>query len=125
VQAANTSGGDDNITVVAFEISEGAAGDPDKTKERPAVTAPEPAVDDEDTLSGLERVPAVDTAVLSTAEIREHLERAPEPESEAAAEPPAVGHPPRPGRLRRAFPLVLLLLVLGAIALLVVWGLSR
>ena len=125
VQAANTSGGDDNITVVAFEISEGAAVDPDKTKERPVVTAPEPAVDDEDTLSGLERVPAVNTAVLSTAEIREHLERAPEPDVEAEAEPPAVVLPRRPGRIRRAFPLVLLLLVLAAIAVLVAWGLSR
>jgi PPM family protein phosphatase len=123
VQAANTSGGDDNITVVAFEIAQEAAAhpdadDPDRTKQRPVATAP---VDDEDTLSGLERVPAVDTAVLSTAEIRQHLEA--EPEVEAA--PPAVVPPRRPGRIRRAFPLVLLLLVLAAIVVLVVWGLYR
>ena len=127
IEAANTSGGDDNITVVAFEISERTADDPDRTKQMPVATAP--AVDDEDTLSGLERVPAVHTAVLSAAEIREHLEAAPEPEleveAEAEAEPPAVVPPRRPGRIRRIFPLVLLLLVLAAIVVLVVWGLYR
>jgi PPM family protein phosphatase len=123
VEAANTSGGDDNITVVAFEISERAADDPDRTKQMPVATAP--AVDDEDTLSGLERVPAVDTAVLSAAEIREHLDAEPEREVEAEAEPPAVVPPRRPGRIRRIIPLVLLLLVLAAIVVLVVWGLYR
>ena len=127
VEAANTSGGDDNITVVAFEISERTADDPDRTKQMPVATAP--VVDDEDTLSGLERVPAVDTAVLSAAEIREHLDAAPEPEPtsepQAEAESPAVVPPRRPGRIRRIFPLVLLLLVLAAIVVLVVWGLYR
>jgi protein phosphatase len=126
VEAANTSGGDDNITVVAFEIAqqeeagERAADDPDRTRQRPVVTAP---VDDEDTLSGLERVPAVDTAVLSVAEIREQLESAPEAEVETG--PATVVPPRRPGRIRRAFPLVLLLVVLAAIVVLVVWGLYR
>jgi PPM family protein phosphatase len=128
VQAANTSGGDDNITVVAFEIAQQEDGgeradeDPDRTKQMPVATAP---ADDEDTLSGLERVPAVDTAVLSVAEIREQVEAPPEPEAEVEAGPPAVVPPRRPGRIRRAFPLVLLLVVLAAIVVLVVWGLYR
>ena len=121
IQAANTSGGDDNITVVAFEIAADDADDPERTKQMPVTTAPEPAVDDEDTLSGLERVPAVDTAVFSTAEIREHLE---------ANEPGREPTPPQPARTepsprRRLLPFVLLLLLLAAIVMLVVWGLNR
>ena len=119
IQAANTSGGDDNITVVAFEIADDdAPSDAGETKRMPVATAPEPVVDDEDTLSGLERVPAVDTAVFSTAEIREHLE---------ANEPPPVATPARtePSPQRRLIPFVLLLLLLAAIAVLVVWGLNR
>jgi serine/threonine protein phosphatase PrpC len=55
VGAANRVGGEDNITVVFFEVTEG---------EDTAVTAAAPAVDgevDEDTLSGLEGVPTVET----------------------------------------------------------------
>lgn len=113
VQAANTSGGDDNITVVAFEIAEGGRTEAAETKQMPVATEPVP-VDDEDTLSGLERVPAVDTAVLSAAEIREHVE---------SAEPAAPT--PRPPARRGVLPLLLLLVVLGTIVLLVVWGLYR
>jgi len=120
VQAANTSGGDDNITVVAFEIAEPRAHDAGETKKMPVATAPEPVADDEDTLSGLERVPAVDTAVLSAAEIQEHVESAEQP---AATAPRPQAH--RPRQPRRILPLLLLLLVVAAIVLLVVWGLSR
>ena len=67
---------------------------------------------DEDTLSGLEGVPVVDTAVLSAADVREHLE-APAPVEPAAQQP------------RRLLPLLLLVLLLVAIAALVVWGLYR
>jgi serine/threonine protein phosphatase PrpC len=55
VGAANRVGGEDNITVVFFEVTE---------DEDTAVTAAAPAVDgevDEDTLSGLEGVPTVET----------------------------------------------------------------
>jgi len=116
IQAANTSGGDDNITVVAFEIAEASAQDSEQTRQMP-VAEPQVVADDEDTLSGLERVPAVDTAVLSASEIREHIESAP------AAEPIAARRRAEPHR--RVLPLFLLLLVLAAIALLVVWGLYR
>ncbi|MBA2331768.1 MAG: serine/threonine-protein phosphatase, partial [Actinobacteria bacterium] len=109
VQAANRSGGGDNITVVAFEIAAGGD-DAGETQRLSATTEPPPA-DDEDTLSGLERVPAIDTAVLSTADIREHLEPH-EPEIPAT---------PR----WRLLPLVLLVLLLALITALVVWGLYR
>jgi PPM family protein phosphatase len=55
VGAANRVGGEDNITVVFFEVTK---------DEDTAVTAAAPAVDgevDEDTLSGLEGVPTVET----------------------------------------------------------------
>jgi PPM family protein phosphatase len=105
VEAANRSGGGDNITVVAFTIAEGAERQASETQ------TPVPATEDEDTLSGLEGVPVVDTAVLSAADVREHLET------------PAPVEPPQ--QPRRLLPLLLLVLLLVAIAALVVWGLYR
>jgi protein phosphatase len=110
VEAANSRGGEDNITVVVFEMVQG---DVEDTVRMPAAEAP-PAPeldDDEDTLSGLERVPAVDTAVVSAAEIEQYAEQ------ESARE--------LARRRRRVLPLLMLLLALVAIALLVVWGLYR
>lgn len=66
VTAANTAGGEDNITVVLFEI---AAEQLDDT--RRFELPPEPALEDEDTLSGIEAVPAVDTAVVPAERIEE------------------------------------------------------
>jgi len=119
VQAANRSGGGDNITVVVFEIAEGSDGD--GTEQLPAPVETELSADDEDTLSGLERVPAIDTAVLSAAEIREHSEPKPQPAVEPAAE--RTVDRAEPGR--RLLPLLLLVLALVAIAAIVVWGLYR
>jgi protein phosphatase len=112
VDAANDGGGEDNITVVLFEI----AGDRavEQTATMPAVA--EPADDDEDTLSGLEPVPAVDTAVIPAEAIQEHLQR-----TEAEADTPA--SPPK--RRRRLPPLIALLVLVIAIVLLTIWGLSR
>src|ERR671935_212195 len=59
VAAANKVGGEDNITVVAFEI----AGAEDETLREPAVTA-ERHPDEEDTLTEVDRVPAVTTMVI-------------------------------------------------------------
>jgi serine/threonine protein phosphatase PrpC len=66
VKEANRGGGQDNITVVAFEIADGAplANDGD-TREQAL-----PVADDEDTLTEADAVPAVDTAVVSVDEIR-------------------------------------------------------
>lgn len=68
VKAANRSGGEDNITVVAFEIAEaqGPTHD-DETREQ---ALPMPATDEEDTLTEADAVPAVNTAVVSMEEIQ-------------------------------------------------------
>src|SRR5207247_7316457 len=73
VRAANRGGGEDNITVVAFEIADEAVHD-GETQEHALPT--EPTVEgtaDEDTLDEHDRVPVVSTAVVSTAEIQEQL----------------------------------------------------
>jgi PPM family protein phosphatase len=71
VKAANRSGGEDNITVVAFEIAGGQALTHDgETREN---VLPPPR-DEEDTLTEADAVPAVDTAVVSTAEIQAEVE---------------------------------------------------
>ena len=112
VEAANAGGGEDNITVVLFQI-EGAEpdGKVEDTAQLPALPQPD---DDEDTLSPLDAVPAVDTAVIPAAAVRQQLREA-EPETD---EQPA---PPR----RRILPLVVLILLLVALVALAVWGLAR
>jgi serine/threonine protein phosphatase PrpC len=75
VEKANRSGGEDNITVVFFEIAEEGADVPEETAQMPILDG-NGAVDDEDTLSGLEGIPAVDTMVV------------PATEAEAVTEPP-------------------------------------
>jgi PPM family protein phosphatase len=63
VKAANRGGGQDNITVVAFEIADGALASDGDTREQ--------ALPDlEDTLSEADAVPTVDTAVVSVADIQ-------------------------------------------------------
>ncbi len=131
VEAANSSGGEDNITVVVFEIVESGSG-ADDTVAMPAAATKLSAADDEDTLSGLEAVPAVDTAVVSAADIEEHLAATGELPTLTQAttlERPTIERPaepaPAPERKRSMGPLVLLVLLLVAIAVLVVWGLNR
>ena len=63
VKAANRGGGQDNITVVAFEIAGGVLANDGDTREQ---ALPE----DEDTLSEADAVPTVDTAVVSVSEIQ-------------------------------------------------------
>ena len=119
VEAANRSGGEDNITVVVFEIAET---DAEQTVRLPAAAASAAAEPDlEDTLTGLEAVPAVDTAVVPAEEIAAHLER----EEQAEARPRRPARARRRAESRSLLPLVLLVLVLLALALLVVWGLYR
>ena len=66
VKEANRGGGQDNITVVAFEIANGVLARDGDTREQ-ALPA---AADDEDTLSELDDVPTIDTAVVSVDEIQ-------------------------------------------------------
>ena len=100
VGAANRVGGEDNITVLLVEFGEDA--------QETADTARAEAVEvDEDTLSGLEAVPAVDTAVVPPEEAGEL----------AAAEPPK--------RRGRALPIVSALAVLLIAAAAVLWLLEN
>jgi PPM family protein phosphatase len=72
VRAANRSGGEDNITIVAFEIAEEAAGQDGDTREQalpPELATP----DDEDTLTEADAVTVVDTAVIPAEEIQAEL----------------------------------------------------
>jgi serine/threonine protein phosphatase PrpC len=109
VQAANRGGGEDNITVVAFEI---AAGDGADELEQ---TMQMPAAEDEDTLSGLESVPVVDTMVVRPDEVEQlHAQ---------AREAAAAAAPSRRGAHVRLVATMLLLLAIAAF--LVVWGLLR
>jgi protein phosphatase len=66
VSAANKGGGEDNITVVAFEIAEQEVVDDGDTREQ--ALPPEP--DEERTLTEADAVPAVDTMVVPVEEIQ-------------------------------------------------------
>lgn len=69
VSAANKGGGEDNITVVAFEIAAEPLVNDGETREH--VLEHEPG--EEDTLTEADAVPAVDTAVIPAAEIQAEL----------------------------------------------------
>jgi len=102
IRLANKAGGEDNITVVAFELTD--------APEEPAIeeTRPMPAVsekDVEDTLDEADRVPAVDTMVVAPSE---------------AAQLRTSGSEPQARKKRRRWPLFLLLLVVIAAAV-VLW----
>jgi serine/threonine protein phosphatase PrpC len=108
VEAANRGGGEDNITVVAFEIGE--PGD----EPAAAPLEEERSPDEETTLSGLEPIPVVETAPVDDATLvtRDELE---------TLAPPA-------GEGRRVSRAVIVLGSLAAVvvlAALAVWTLSR
>jgi PPM family protein phosphatase len=104
VVAANKRGGDDNITIVVFEIG-------DEGAEEAAVPglAEEPAADEETTLSGLDPVPTIDDTVLVT---RDELDALHEPAHERR-------------RVSRAAIAVGSIAAVAVLAALVVWTLSR
>ncbi len=104
VDAANKGGGEDNITIVAFEIGDPAVGE---TEAMPVV--PEQPADDEATLSGLEAVPTVDDTMLLTRD-----------ELEALTAPAEHDH-----RVSRTAILAGSIGVVVILAALVVWSLSR
>ncbi len=104
VDAANKGGGEDNITIVAFEIGDPATGE---TEAMPVV--PEQPADDEETLSGLEAVPVVDDTMLLTRD-----------ELEALTAPPARDH-----HVSRTAIVAGSAGVIVVLAALVVWSLSR
>jgi len=116
VDAANRGGGEDNITVVAFEIVGGG----EELEETVRMEAPAAdATDDEDTLSGIDAIPAVDTMVVRPDEV-ERLglgAAARETHSRAARERP------RSDRSARVRLVLAMVLMLAVVTVLVVWGL--
>jgi PPM family protein phosphatase len=116
VRRANRAGGEDNITVVCFEIAAEGAPVADETAVLPAA-APAPATaDDEDTLDELDRVPAVDTQVFSAAEVKAVADAHPAPKKRRSRQDQVA---------KRVLATLLVLVVLALIVLLVVWGLLR
>jgi PPM family protein phosphatase len=101
VSSANKGGGEDNITVVFFEIvAEKAQSAAATEPSQQTVRRPD---DDEDTLTELDRVPAVDTAVIPVAEIDRAVEQR--------------------SRERRLFVPLMVFALLALVALVVVWRL--
>jgi protein phosphatase len=116
IKAANKGGGEDNITVIAFEIGDADDSRLDDTAVVPAPIADEPdAPDDEDTLTEADRVPVVDTAVVSVDEIAAAYER----EQEQAPQPRR-----RRRFLTRVFSFLIVIALLFGVAYLILWGLA-
>jgi protein phosphatase len=106
VEAANRGGGEDNITIVVFEI-----GDPSTEEETASLPPPagEQPADEEATLSGIDDVPVVDETMLS-----------------ARGELETVGAPAHEGRrVSRAVILIGSIAAVAVLAALAVWSLSR
>jgi serine/threonine protein phosphatase PrpC len=104
IRAANKGGGEDNITVVFFEIGEEVGEPLEETAQYPALTADGDGELDEDTLDEFDRVPALDTMVV--------------PPGDAAQAP----EPKRRTR-RRLIPALLLILVALAVVAVILWTL--
>jgi protein phosphatase len=102
IRAANKGGGEDNITVVFFEIGESTGEPLEETAVYP-VRDGDGHVDDADTLDELDRVPAVDTMVV--------------PPEEAAKFAEAIEEPRRRSRRRVLPALVMILVALAAVAI--------
>jgi PPM family protein phosphatase len=113
IAAANRSGGEDNITVVFFEVVEDGAAAPSQTKPMPALEDEPPAEADEDTLTEADHVPVVDTMIVSPEEARA---------IGARAEPPAE---PKPHLGVQAARMLIALAVVAGLLLLVIWLLGQ
>jgi PPM family protein phosphatase len=106
IGAANKRGGEDNITVVFFEIGEDYGEPLEETAQYPQLSD-EPAEHDDDTLDELDRVPAVDTMVV--------------PPDQAGKFAAAARR--RPRTRRRIVPALLLILIALAVVAVVLWTL--
>jgi protein phosphatase len=122
VSAANKQGGEDNITVVLFEIDAVPAA-VDETAQMPAVA---PETDVEDTLSEEDAVPTIEAEPLLA-----HHETTDDWEETAELEPVAAPTPeqePAPKRRRsrgRLLGWALLALALGGVCVALVWGVAN
>ena len=115
IKAANKGGGEDNITVIAFEIGETGDSTLEDTAVVPAPAVIEPESGDEDTLTEADRVPTVDTAVVSVDEIAAAYER----EQDQAPEPRR-----RRRFLTRVLSFLVVIALLFGVAYLILWGLA-
>jgi protein phosphatase len=104
IRAANKGGGEDNITVVFFEIGEQVGEPLEETAQYPVMGA-DGHVDDDDTLDELNGVPAVETMVVSQEEAQQ------------------VGKPKSRTRSRILVALLLILVALAVVAI-VLWTLN-
>jgi serine/threonine protein phosphatase PrpC len=107
IRAANKGGGEDNITIVFFEIGEETGEPLEETAQYPALGADSDGEVDEDTLDELDRVPTLDTMVV------------PPGEAEQVAE---ASQPKRRSR-SRIVPALLLILIALAVVAVVLWTL--
>jgi serine/threonine protein phosphatase PrpC len=112
IKAANRGGGEDNITVVAFDI----AGDGDAVAEleETAVVAPAAASepDEEDTLTEADNIPVIDTVVVSADELAAAYDReAPKARQRSFRS--------------RVLSFLVVLALLFAVAFLILWGLAE
>jgi serine/threonine protein phosphatase PrpC len=111
IRAANKAGGEDNITVIFFEIGEAAAEPLEETARYPALAGEQhPETEDDDTLDELDRVPAVDTMVV------------PPDQAEKFAR---TGEEPKRRTRSRVLPALALILIALAVVAIVLWTLSR
>jgi protein phosphatase len=104
IRAANKGGGEDNITVVFFEIGEQVGEPLEETAQYPVMGA-DGHVDDDDTLDELNGVPAVETMVASPEEAQQ------------------VGKPKSRTRSRILVALLVILVALAVVAI-VLWTLN-
>ncbi len=104
VDAANRGGGEDNITVILFELGEG---EPDDTATFPAVVDEGQVLDDERTLTEADAVPTVDDTMIVSRSQLEELETE------------------RHHRVPRTAIAVISATIVVVLAALVVWTLSR
>jgi len=105
IRAANKGGGEDNITVVFFEIGQNNGEPLEETAQYPVLPADGDGEVDEDTLDELDRVPAVDTMVV--------------PPGDAVK----IAAPPRRRTRSRVLPALALILIALAIVAVVLWTL--
>jgi serine/threonine protein phosphatase PrpC len=114
IKAANKGGGEDNITVVCFEIAAEPA-DGEETARHPALGEED---DEEDTLSGLASVPAVETFVAPP-------ELADEWSVDGRDRRPGEGEHGRTRRRRRLVAAIVALSILAGMAAALIWGFSQ
>ena len=107
IRAANKGGGEDNITIVFFEIGEETGEPLEETAQYPALGADGDGEVDEDTLDELDHVPTLDTMVVPPGE----------------AEQVAEASQPKPRRRSRIVPALLLMLIALAVLAVVLWTL--